>query len=97
MSGLEISSLRFSLAGPNRNSTDSSGAPSGLMDMMSAPIPSTGVPNHGIESATKSGEKDMLATVNATPEEMTVTPAAGYNSADGDVEPTEEEFATLRK
>lgn len=71
-----------------------------ILDFESAPVPSSTIPNHGIEPVTKKEEKDAMAVVNSNPNggDVTISAAAGYNSPhDDEIEPTEEEYETLRK
>ena len=72
-----------------------------ILDFESAPIPSSTIPNHGIEPATKKDEKDEMAVTRPhghQSEDVTVSAADQYLSPnDNEIEPTEEEYATLPK
>lgn len=64
-----------------------------MLDFESAALPPTGLPahDHEIEPATKKDEKEMMYPV-------TVAPDLGNGmELDDEIEPTEEEYLTLRK
>jgi hypothetical protein len=69
------------------------------MDFESAALPPTGIAghDHGIEPATKREEKDALYPVVAAPEITTNNNDGTVSFDDDEVEPTEEEYLTLRK
>jgi len=65
-----------------------------MLDYESAPVPPTGLPTHEITPAGPKHEKELYTGPPAT-QDVTVT-SAGQGGEES-LEPTEEEYKTLRK
>ena len=65
-----------------------------MLDYESAPVPPSGLPTHEISPAPVKSEKELFTGPPAT-QDVTVT-SAGQNGEES-LEPTEEEYKTLRK
>lgn len=65
------------------------------MDYESAPVPATGLPANEIHPAPPKEAKEVFSGPAGHNRDVTVTQAAEY--LDGEIEPSEEEYATLRK
>lgn len=64
-------------------------------DYEAAPVPPTGLPANEIHPADPKNVKEVVSGPGGHTQDVTVTQAADY--MDGEMDPTEEEYATLRK
>lgn len=62
--------------------------------MVSMPVPATAIPANDVEPVNYKHERDVVVG-QVGPNQITVSPAVRFD--DGEEEPTEEEYATLRK
>jgi hypothetical protein len=67
-----------------------------FVDYESAPVPPTGMPTHEITPAAPKHEKELFTGPPAT-QDVTVTSAGQALEGEESLEPTEEEYKTLRK
>jgi hypothetical protein len=66
-----------------------------MADYESAPVPPTGLPANEIHPAPPKNTKEVFDGPAGHTQDVSVSQAAEY--LDGEIEPSEEEYATLRK